>query len=430
MDDLRERAVAILRRNDRGGYSVPTDGLYPFQWNWDSGFAAMGYGCFDEARAWRELARLLDGQWPDGMVPHIVFHREDPRYFPGPEVWGTARTPRTSGITQPPILAVCARRLLERARDQGGALAALRQLFPKLLAYHRWYHAARDPDGTGLVAALPPLGDGHGQQPRLGRAARARAGRSAAGLRAPRHRPRGCEPAPAPCRVRPLSDPGLPLSGARLRAAGALRRDPVSRLPTSASTASCIAPIGTCSRWRRSSASAAGTSSKAGSSAAAWRCKACGPRSDGGYRSRDQLTGEPLAVGTSASFLPLFAGAVPPERAPRLVATLERWAEQVRFLVPEHRSGEPAVRAAPLLARAGLADRELDDRGRARRLRSRRSGRSACARMPWSWSATSGFWEYFDPMTGEGLGGADFTWTAAATLFWLLGHPRRSNRSL
>jgi alpha,alpha-trehalase len=32
----------------------------------------------------------------------------------------------------------------------------------------------------------------------------------------------------------------------------------------------------------------------------------------------------------------------------------------------------------------------------------------------------SGFFEYFDPTNGEGLGGADFTWTAAATLFWLL----------
>jgi hypothetical protein len=94
---------------------VPTDGLYPFQWCWDSGFAAMGYACFDQARAWRELERLLDGQWPDGTVPHIVFHRDDPRYFPGPEIWRTGRTPPTSGITQPPILAVCARRLLERA---------------------------------------------------------------------------------------------------------------------------------------------------------------------------------------------------------------------------------------------------------------------------------------------------------------------------
>ena len=41
-------------------------------------------GGVDEACGWRELQRLLQGQWPDGMVPHIVFHREDPRYFPGP----------------------------------------------------------------------------------------------------------------------------------------------------------------------------------------------------------------------------------------------------------------------------------------------------------------------------------------------------------
>jgi glycogen debranching enzyme len=31
-----------------------------------------------------------------------------------------------------------------------------------------------------------------------------------------------------------------------------------------------------------------------------------------------------------------------------------------------------------------------------------------------------GFFEYFDPVTGEGLGGASFTWAAAVTLFWLL----------
>jgi hypothetical protein len=26
----------------------------------------------------------------------------------------------------------------------------------------------------------------------------------------------------------------------------------------------------------------------------------------------------------------------------------------------------------------------------------------------------------YEPLTGEGLGGANFTWTAAVTLFWLL----------
>ena len=70
---LQERAHAILRGNDRGGYSVPTARLYPFQWNWDSAFVAMGWATFDEARAWQEILSLLHGQWDDGMIPQILF---------------------------------------------------------------------------------------------------------------------------------------------------------------------------------------------------------------------------------------------------------------------------------------------------------------------------------------------------------------------
>ena len=102
---MLECARATLRANDRGGYTVPTAKLYPFQWNWDSAFAAMGFATFDTARAWREIERLLEGQWADGMIPHIVFHAPSDDYFPGPAVWGTIHTPPTSGITQPPVLA-------------------------------------------------------------------------------------------------------------------------------------------------------------------------------------------------------------------------------------------------------------------------------------------------------------------------------------
>ena len=97
------RAVAVLQENDRGSYTVPTKGLYPFQWNWDSCLTALGQQHFDEARAWTEIETLFAHQWPDGMVPHIVFHKEDEGYFPGPGVWMTGRTPETSGITQPPV---------------------------------------------------------------------------------------------------------------------------------------------------------------------------------------------------------------------------------------------------------------------------------------------------------------------------------------
>ena len=58
---LDAEAVRILRLNDRGGYTVPTDGLYPYQWNWDSAFAALGFAAFDIGRAWVELETLFSG---------------------------------------------------------------------------------------------------------------------------------------------------------------------------------------------------------------------------------------------------------------------------------------------------------------------------------------------------------------------------------
>ena len=73
---LLDAARDILRRNDRGGYTVPTDALYPFQWNWDSAFCAMGFATFDIDRALTELEFLYSGQWASGLVPHIMFHRD------------------------------------------------------------------------------------------------------------------------------------------------------------------------------------------------------------------------------------------------------------------------------------------------------------------------------------------------------------------
>lgn len=157
---LADKAAAILRENDLGGYTVPTKGLYPFQWNWDSCLTALGQRHIDETRAWLEIETLLDHQWPDGMVPHIVFHRDDDNYFPGPAVWQTGRPTPTSGITQPPVLAYAMRRLVEEAKDQDMAKAKAQALLPKAAAWHRWFYRCRDPEGTGLVALLHPWESG------------------------------------------------------------------------------------------------------------------------------------------------------------------------------------------------------------------------------------------------------------------------------
>ena len=153
---LFANAEAILHENDRGTYTVPTKGLYPFQWNWDSCLTALGQRHFDERRAWTEIETLLAHQWPDGMVPHIVFHEVDEGYFPGPGEWGTGRPTPTSGITQPPVLGFVLERLYSEARDRELAREKALELAPKADAWHRWFYANRDPDRSGLVAILHP----------------------------------------------------------------------------------------------------------------------------------------------------------------------------------------------------------------------------------------------------------------------------------
>ena len=158
---LDEQARSILTRNDRGGYTVPTDGLYPHQWNWDSAFAAWGYSTFDIDRAWLELETLFYGQWDNGMVPHIIFHGGNQGYFPGPDVWATETDPPTSGISQPPVVAILARCMFE-ARPHDGR-ARLAALYPRILAWHRWWHRYRC--GAGVVSVTHPWESGRDNCP-------------------------------------------------------------------------------------------------------------------------------------------------------------------------------------------------------------------------------------------------------------------------
>ncbi len=152
----------ILIANDRGGYTIPTEGLYPYQWNWDSAIAALGFAEFDIDRAWVELETLFTGQWDDGMVPHILFHKNDDRYFPGPDVWGGHGPIPSSGIIQPPVAATMARKIWEK--DQAAGEPRLRALFPGLLAWHRWIMKWRL-DEHGAVCTTHPWEAGRDNAP-------------------------------------------------------------------------------------------------------------------------------------------------------------------------------------------------------------------------------------------------------------------------
>ena len=159
---LDSEARNILLDNDRGGYTVPTDGLYPYQWNWDSAFAALGFLDFDIDRAWIEIETLFAGQWPSGMVPHILFHQQNEKYFPGPEVWGCNAHIPSSGISQPPVVATIVRNIWEKDHHSGNE--RLEALFPKLLNWHRWFMKWRL-DRNGSVCGTHPWETGRDNAP-------------------------------------------------------------------------------------------------------------------------------------------------------------------------------------------------------------------------------------------------------------------------
>ena len=81
---LADDALAVLRRNDTGAFVKPSQRLYPWRWNWDSAFVVIGLAAVDPERARTEVRSLLEGQWSDGMVPHMVFHPQPVEYQPGP----------------------------------------------------------------------------------------------------------------------------------------------------------------------------------------------------------------------------------------------------------------------------------------------------------------------------------------------------------
>ena len=152
---LDERARAILIGNDRGGFTVPTAGLYPYQWNWDSAFAGWGFATFDLDRGWQELETLFSGQWPNGMVPHILFRREDPDYFPGPDVWGTEGIGPipSGGISQPPVAATLIRAIWEQDKEAGAE--RLKALLPKIKSWHQWFMQWRCSDEGSIFITHP-----------------------------------------------------------------------------------------------------------------------------------------------------------------------------------------------------------------------------------------------------------------------------------
>lgn len=169
---LVERGKEILYNNWRDGFTVPTDRLYPFQWNWDSGFVSLGFANFNVDYAISEINSLLKGQWENGMIPHIIFHSETEKtYFPNWDFWksnvnkGAPTTPKTSGITQPPVLGFVLENIYKKHPSNPKVKAFIKEVFPKVVNYHKFWYNYRDPNKEGLVFIYHPWESGRDNSP-------------------------------------------------------------------------------------------------------------------------------------------------------------------------------------------------------------------------------------------------------------------------
>ncbi len=414
---MEEAAHAILTRNDRGGYTVPTDRLYPFQWNWDSAFVAMGFATFDVDRAYRELERLIEGQWDDGMIPHIVFHAPSDTYFPGPDVWGTRHQVPTSGITQPAVFGIALRHVHEAAVAGGMADADARTkaLFLSALRSHRWWLQARDPEGLGLVAILHPWESGSDNSPAWDEALarvptttttairRKDTGHVDASMR-PRDEDyqrfiylvdvyRECDWDPQRQWAK------APFKVADVQMTAILARATADLLHLAESLGADQEKVvleqmhqrlvdGLARRWRPELSR---------------------------FVSLDLVSGADIEAPTQAGFIPLVALILEDAQRAAVTAEIERWLDGMVVGVPSAPAFSPAFEPkrywrGPVwavinwLIADGLRANGLTDLAR-----SLERGTVAAIER-------AGFAEYFDPTSGEGLGGGVFSWTAAAYL--------------
>jgi hypothetical protein len=155
---LRQNWVEGTRESDGTAYAYtrPSPGHYPWQWYWDSCFAAAVWRRFDPARARDELESLLAAQREDGFIGHTIFWAGRPTGYRRLTYNVISLSdPMTSSI-QPPLLAWAWRIAVGDPTEVEG-----------IARHHEWLAANRDVDGDGLIWILQPDESGLDDSPQF-----------------------------------------------------------------------------------------------------------------------------------------------------------------------------------------------------------------------------------------------------------------------
>jgi hypothetical protein len=315
------------------------------------------------------------------------------------------------------VLATAVRRCWESGSDRALADAKAAALYPKLLAWHRWWAAARDPEQTGLVGMLHPWESGMDNSPAWDEAFARVPPEPRSAIR--RTDTRHVDPS-----MRPSEDFYKRVI-ALVDLYASLDWDPAhlwERTPFKIADVALNAILHRANRDLLAlterfgnTAGRAEITDRLNLSAAAiarlWS------DTEGIYQPLDLIARKPIAAATSAGFLPVWAGVADAGRVAAMTRTLERWTRMVRHLVPSTSPEDtrfepkrywrgPVWAIIDWMIAQGFAESGAIDT-------SQRIKDDTAAMI-----SSAGFCEYFDPLSGDGLGGGDFSWTAAVALTW------------
>lgn len=171
MNDLKKKIYDLMLKNRRvaGGhqYTVPSPETYPYQWFWDSCFHAIILSHLSPGDAKLELLSLISKQFDNGMIPHMIYwDKQTPKDFPVIE-WGKEDT---STITQPPLLSIAALRIYQQDQDERSSSTSkefLEQIYTAAGKFCKYLLTERDPDGQDLAGLINPDESGEDNSPRF-----------------------------------------------------------------------------------------------------------------------------------------------------------------------------------------------------------------------------------------------------------------------
>ncbi|MEM7114430.1 MAG: trehalase family glycosidase [Chloroflexota bacterium] len=386
VEQCRGLLVGNQVRNGRYRYTRPAPHVYEYQWLWDSCFHAITYRWFDVAMAQDELlsmvAKQVDAGADAGMIPHMNYWQPD-----GMALWGQAER---SIITQPPLLAVAAELVYAKSGDK----QFLRQMYDAVARYHAWFDRRRDPEGEHLVAVLHPWEPG--------------------------------------CDASPRWDEPLGLNNPTAEETKAVRHGLVKRLIAHDCNAQALAQAGSFyvktaefNAIRAADLQALGRMASILGEHADWQTKAEQVnaaiqrqmvREEGivdlmGWEKRPLTPSVNGITANAAHFILLFGGSVDDANAAKLVADLESDPYATPYPVSTTPTNDPLFdpnsywRGNVWLSVNWLIYQGLRRYGYAKQA-------SHLAQRSLALVEQHGFHEYFNPLTGQGLGPAQQSWSA------------------